>query len=308
LSNLGTVYTFRDGWDSISDYSWQGPNGSRVGYSMAILWDVIWAGAQYAAEVGNPSIAPWDALQWAGVDRQIVQGYQESAASYQARLVQWLDRWPYSGRPAGIMLALLGWVMPAGLTSASMAATAQGAWVLPAIRIVNNNSRWYSYSGGTNPMPPGQSPMVPPTVAKGSKTSGQDGHWNWDGNAAQWARAWVIIYANVVPWATANTKFWGTGSWKWGDGSAFGFDQMFHVFTGMRAVLKQWKSLAALYPYIIVSGSQFLFEPSAADDGVINPNGTWGTWHALSGGVWTRARYFGSPSAPQGFRLMGGAT
>lgn len=263
----GQPSTFVDESDALSDASWNGPAGTEVRYSMSVFWDGIADAAIYASQLSCVSITPYDAIPWAGKDRGIVQGYQESAVAYVTRLVQWLDRAPYYGRPAGVMLEALGWVMPAGLTLASMLATPQGSWQLPEIAVVNSplsaiHGRWWQYNQGTNPMPPGTSTVIPATLTKAF-------NWDWDGQAL-WARSWLIIYATGVPWASNTVRKWGSG-WKWGDGGAWGFDQPASTFSGLAPIVAARKAAHCWYVNIIVSFDDTLFGP-----GNTNPDGTWG--------------------------------
>lgn len=290
--NIGQGSTFVDEGDGISDASWNGPNGTAVRYSMAVLWDAIADGSIYAAQVGNPSLAPYDALPYAGQDRLIVQGYQESVASYQQRLTQFLDRWPYSGKASGVMLAVYGWLMQAGLTNASMAAIAQGSWDLPQMRVVTSNSRWWTYNTGTNPMPPFQTdieagyyPMVFPSLFKGNPLG--EGDWNWDSETTQWARSWLIIYATTTGWATGN-RTWGEAQVFWGDGNGWGFDQPYEIFSGIPAVIKHWKAEHAWYVCVIVSLNSTNFNPFS---GVTNPQGNWQYWYTILSNNYIQCRF-----------------
>lgn len=260
---LNAPATFRDGSDAISDSSWNGPNGTAVRYCMSILWDAIGDWVQYSAEVGSPSIAPYDAMQWAGVDRVIVQGFQESTASYRARLVQWLDRWPYSGKATGVLLAARGWILPQ----------------LPEMAVVTDSGTWWEYVSGVDPMPTGAQTVTPAVWTFTTLTN-----WNWDysggGHSANphfWARSWLVIWSTTVVWASPESNTWGTG--PWGDGGVWGFSQAANVFSGIAPLVASWKAKHEIYPAIIVSFDDTLFQ--ATSDGSHLPDGHWGDWHKL---------------------------
>ena len=268
---LNAPATFRDGSDAISDASWNGPNGTAVRYAMAILWDAIGDWSQYAAEVGSPSIAPYDALQWAGVDRVIVQGYQESNASYRARLVQWPDRWAYSGKATGVLVAARGWILPQ----------------LPQMSVVTDSGTWWTYAQGVDPMPAGAQTVTPATWTFTSLS-----RWNWDYNPSTnhllsprtWARSWLVIWSTSVTWATAGPNW---GAFTWG-AFTWGFSQSTSVFSGLAPIVATWKAKHEIYPAIIVSFDDLWFQTTS--DPSHMPDGTWGDWHKVANGIAVASR------------------
>jgi hypothetical protein len=225
---------------------------------MAILWDALADGATYAAQVGSVSIAPYDALQYAAQDRQIVQGFQESTASWRARLAQWLDRWAYAGRPTGMLLFARGWILPQ----------------LPQMTVVTNSSVWWTYADGLDPMPPGAQTVIAATWQPAGVGGVQ--LWNWDGNTAAWWRQWLIIYSTDSPWiATSGT--WGSSGKRWGDPTkSWGVNAPSSVGSGLRAIVRQVKRAGCYVPWIIISFSDATFQPTSTGGNA--PDGTWGRW------------------------------
>jgi len=256
---------FRDESDALSAAWWNGDNGRRVRYCMAILWDANAQGFTYAVYARFPSTAPADALSWIGLDRTIVQGYQETADSYRARLLQSNDRWPYSGKPTGVLLGARGWILPQR----------------PRMAVVNNSGYWYSYADGLDPMPPGAASVVPPVRFDGTD------NWNWDGLSSNWWRSWLIVWATATPWCTPGPA-WGDAGLTWGDTRySWGFGQPASYFTGLPAIVSDWKARHCWYPTIIVSFDDGLFVQADPAGGGVNPDGTFGRWSRIgtSGGL-----------------------
>jgi hypothetical protein len=264
--------TFRDESDAISAAYWNGPNGQRVRYSMAVMFDAIAQSAIYAIQAQAPSLAPADAFPYISADRGIVQGFQEGNPSFRARSIQWLDRWAYSGRPAGVLLAVRGWILPQ----------------LPQINLITDRSSWWSYAQGVDPMPAGAQTVTPATLTVKSQ-----GTWNWDyssvGAAAaggRWARAWVVIYSTGVPWCSVESQTWGSGTW--GDGGAWGFAQPPSTFIGLPALVATWKAQCSVYPAIIVSFDDTWYQSTSISAKL--PDGTWGSWHKVVNNIAVASR------------------
>lgn len=261
---------FRDESDAICASWWSGPNGSKVRYCMSTIWDGLGDAAGYAVLSRFPSVAPFDAFQWIGSDRQIVQGYAEGLQSYASRCVQFLDRWPHSGKPTGVMLGVLGWILP----------------LMPHIEVVTNTSNWLSYSAGTNPMPPGATAVTPPT-----KNLVFPGNWNWDGLTANWWRSWLIIFSTGVSWATVGGNYAAAGQ-TWGNPAhSWGFANPSSQFGGIPSIVKLQKARHCWYVRIIVSFSDSLFDHTQTADGVHNPDGTFGNWSKIVNGQYVPSRF-----------------
>ena len=261
---------FRDESDAICASWWNGPNGKKVRYCMSTIWDGLADGAGYAVLARHPSLAPSDSLQWIGTDRQIVQGFAEGSTSYISRLVQFLDRWPTSGKATGVMLAAVGWILP----------------LLPKFEVVTNSGNWYSYAQGTNPMPPGATIVTPPALLNVFPSN-----WNWDGLTTNWWRAWLIIFSTGIPWATVGGNYAAAGQ-TWGNTAhSWGFGDPSTHFTGLTALTSQWKARHCWYPWVIVSFSNSLFDQAQPADGVHNPDGTFGRWSKIVAGQYVPSRF-----------------
>jgi hypothetical protein len=256
----------RDESDVISASWWNGPNGKLVRYSMSVLWDAIDQACIYAIQAQAPSIAPYDALQYASADRRIVIGYQETVTSFRSRLIQWLDRAAYRGRSTGVALGVQGWILPQ----------------LPQVNVINQTGHWWTVVSGTNIMPPGAETVTPLQVTSGT--------WNWDGlGSTLWARGWVVIYATEVAWCTQDSG-WGSGG-TWGDGGGWYFQQPYTQFVGLSAIVRDWKGEHMLYPLsggVIVSFSDAWFQSTSVTADL--PNGTYGMCYIITNNNYVQSR------------------
>jgi hypothetical protein len=275
MSTTETSGRFRDESDAISPSWLNGPNGARMRMALSVLVDANADAATYAVLARFPSKAPDDALPWIGLDRQLTQGYQETSAHYRLRLPQWLDRWRFSGKPVGVLVAARDWIGPQ----------------LPNMEVVSTNatdstSRWWSYADGTDAYPSTQPLPTPPTL-----TMVAPENWNWDGNAARWFRSYLIVFATTTPWITSSGT-WGSSGKKWGDPSkSWGVTAPSNIMQGLQRLVKQWKRAGAFYEWIIVTFDGTLFDPAQTADGVHNPDGTFGRWSKIVSGQYVRARF-----------------
>jgi hypothetical protein len=243
---------FRDMADAISPTWLNGPVGQRFRYSMAVLYDALADGAGYAVLSRFPQTAPADALPLIGADRQITRGFAESNASYENRLIQWLDLWRSAGSPMGVLLAVLGLFLPTSIK----------------VVTVDNSSNWNTYALGANPFPITAAVPTPPVYAKGTN------NWNWDGNFALWWRTWVILYVSPLGWTIG--PHWGDGG-HWGDvGRLWGLTgPLPGQIPTLLAVLKQWAAAHSWIVNVILTTNSARFDPAQPAGGGINPDGTW---------------------------------
>lgn len=230
--------------------------GGKVAFALDLIKDAFMRRLVFGLRVRFPqdpidptgqTTAPEDALAAMGRDRRVVRGINESAASYAARLVTWLDERQTAGNPFTMMRQL------AAYTGASTGCS---------FRTVDVRGNWYSRDANG----------VESAVLKTS-------NWDWDGDTARWSRFWVIIYPGTL-W-TATTDTWA-GGLKWGDPTlVWGFADMTpeHATT-LRAIVNDWKPAGTRCQNIIVAFDPASFNPSAPE-----PDGQWGKWSKIDGGV-----------------------
>ena len=219
---------------------------------MAVLYDAMLDASGYAVLARFPARTSADALPIMSADRQIIEGFNESPASFAARLTQWLDLWRAAGSPMGVMLALLGLFLPTSVQ----------------IRTVDNSSNWNTYPLAANPFPPGAQVPIPPTYVAGAA------NWNWDGNTVPWWRAWIIIYVSPLGWTIG--PHWGDGG-NWGaPGRLWGISgPLAGQLQTLLALVKQWKPAHSWVLNVILTTNNARFDPAAPAGGGVNPDGTW---------------------------------
>lgn len=230
--------------------------GASVLYTMAAVLDVMVEVQTQGLYAAMPGLGTPTALPYVGFNRGITRGFAETDAGYSARLIQWLDLWRFAGRPAGMLLAVLGCFSPVSLT----------------VRTVDNQGNWYWYNAGANPFPPGTSVPAAPNFLL------SQGNWNWDGNTVEWFRYWVIVYVGPLGWSV------GSAGPKWGDGGRWGDPGRLWGISGatygqiqtLRALVRSWKAAHVYVPNIILTANTARFDPTHAAGGGVNPDGSWG--------------------------------
>lgn len=108
--------------------------------------------------------------------------------------------------------------------------------------------------------------------------------WDWDGDASRWARFWVVVYP-PGSW-TATVHQYGDVGLVFGPNLAqWGVDIPREAIRGMQAIVAEWKPAGTRCDHIIVA-----FDPASFDPASPEPDGTWGKWGKVSGGVRVPAR------------------
>jgi len=205
-----------------------------------------------------PSYCPEDALAPIGRERRIIRGINETASTYAARLLPWLDDHAVRGSAWGMLSQIGGYC---------------GIDLL--IRTVDTRGSWYS------------------RAADASRTYllGQS-NWDWSGApATDWSQFWVVIYPPPALW-TAGPVWgaaalwggaWGTAGYTWG--STATPDQVASV----RSIVREWKPAGTLCVNIIIAFDAASFDPSGAP-GAPLPDGTWSSDAIVVGGTSVVAR------------------
>jgi hypothetical protein len=217
------------------------------------------------------------ALQYIGAERGIVRGLTESDDSYAARLQRALDDLALAGNPWSVLGQVLGYVLedtPRALTVQSIY-TAAG---------VLDSSTWDYYNAGAD------TTKAPQHLYDGT------GNWDWDslspttGSWGWWR--WYLVVSAVAPndWVTKKGKWGSSGKWA-SDGWAWGVEASSNVGRSIRIIVKQWKAAHSWCHWIMITFDDALFLPTSAVNAGVNPDGHFGRWSKISGGVYVRARY-----------------
>src|ERR1051325_377126 len=171
-------------------------DGEKIGESLDLLKDAEAQRAFYGLLTRFPqqdpdgTPAPDDALAAMGRDRRVVRGINETATSYAARLLRWLDDRKTAGNPFALMRKLSEY-------------TGTGC----RFRTVDRRGNWFTLN-----------------IDGSTEYLLKQANWNWDGGAAsQGARFWVIIYPPAAlwkpqpnNWGDASGPDWGEAANTWG--------------------------------------------------------------------------------------------
>ncbi len=223
--------------------------GELAGLSLDAMKDAVAERLYEALQARLPSLAPADALALMGRDRRIVRGIFDTDAGYGARLIPWLDEWKSAGSPFALLRQLAAYCGP-----------------LPSFRTVDNRGNWHSRAVG------GAETMLL-----------KQGNWDWDGHPEKWSRFWVIIYPRGL-W-TSGPISWGAGG-TWGAaGGVWGCDITPEQFTSLRHIISTWKPAGTRCVNIILAFDTASFDPSSAYHAAGMPDGLWGHWSKIVGGV-----------------------
>src|SRR5262249_32036353 len=143
----------------------------------------------------------------------------------------------------------------------------------PLMRVVNNGGVWITRA------PEG---IITRYVASPN-------NWNWDNRPDLWSRIWVIIYATGgVPFTTRGQ--WGDGKRRWNDGGTIGTSLSPGDIAALIEIVSTWKSAATVCRWIVAAFDSSSLNPLSAPGSPGMPDGTWGTWHKVVGGVSTPTR------------------
>jgi hypothetical protein len=226
------------------------PEPLRTGFAVIWAWAAIFD-AQIdtriqGVEAKFPGFGTPTALPLIGRSRGILQGQGETDDNFAARLIPWLDRWRRAGSAEAIALSLHEYLSNH-----------------PRVRVVNRAGR-----------------MI--TCETDGTFSDDQVAWDWDsvtdpGNATHWWDLWIVV--DQPPWPIDSP--WGDGE-RWGGGLGFGHDAPREDVDAVLALIRQWKSEHSYVRSIIWTYDSSLFDPSTP---TTMPDGTWGRWHVLSGGV-----------------------
>ncbi len=221
-------------------------DGLEVLHSLGICMDAQAERTYQGTLARFPDHAPADALPPMSRDRKIVRGINESAESFAARLIKWLDDHKVRGNPYALLEQL------------------QAYLVIPtAVRTVDNRGNWFSIDEDGN-----RSALI------------DQGNWDWDGDTASWSRFWVIIYPPATLWVQGDPAIGDADLWAGEIGRAgytIGSTATQEDVAGVRTIVRQWKPAGTLCLWIIVAFDPASFDPT--DGAPPNPDGDWGIWH-----------------------------
>ena len=234
-----------------------------------------------------PSI---DALDVIGRERRLAKGLVQSPADYASDLRRHLN---YAHR-AGTALCILQRV--ASILSPNP----------PVLRLVTSTfgGTWYTRS-------PNGDFVVQNNLGRGFRVDGATGEvspdtnhseeWDWDSlsnpappDAGENGRFWLIVYAPCNdPYLAGTEGTWGDGATKYGDGKGgtavktIGTTATSRWVELVRGEAREWRAAGMRLSHIIVAFDESTFNPLSP---VGLPDGHWGNFGKIVGGVRVRAR------------------
>lgn len=206
----------------------------RFLYSIAIGSDLLVYKIEQAIWLRFPGYSNGSSLAQLGQDRVIPRGRDESDDSYAERLRAWLDTWRRAGTPWGVLGSVYAYLPVRARTQSILMGVGQSVWDI---------------------IPAGQTPKAAPVVHHVAPPN-----WIWD--ALPWPqRRWLVVDHSdgVTAWVSVLGDY-GAGT-LWGDATvSWGLATPSTLGDDLRALVRQWKSAATRYPWIVV-----LFDPAWAD-------------------------------------------
>jgi hypothetical protein len=220
------------------------------------------------------------ALQYTGADRLVLRGLTETDASYAARQQRALDDWALAGNAWSVLAQARGYV----LTSDPRALAVSSTWSNVG---VCKSSQWDVLADAASlDSPPAHSLY----------DTGSVGNWDWDsaspsdGSWGWWRWYLVLDYADVAgaAWIGPSGKWGSAGKWA-ASGFAWGVDKPSLVGKSIKLIARQWKSQWC--HWCVINLDPALFDSAAPAGGGVNPDGKFGRWSKVVGGVYVRARF-----------------
>jgi hypothetical protein len=239
----------------------KGPVGSRLVYALTMPLDALTALCFQGVKARFPLVGTPTALGAVGRDRGLRRGPNESAAAFAARCLSWLDAWKHAGSSYALLDQLAGFFSPNA----------------PLMRVVSSNGAsaiWYTRNADGSRALHVETPT----------------NFNWDGaGASKRTRFFVIVY-DVAGNPYNLGGEWGDGSRAWGDGGTIGTSALPIDSDGFVGVLDDWTAAHAVSIFAIFAFAPASFSPTTPANTTGMPDGTWGTWSKVVGGVAVPAR------------------
>lgn len=242
----------------LTDRNPAGPSvGYRILYAVATVVDACIEFFMQGVQARMSGLGTPTALPLIGSDRVIVRGPGDTDAEYAEKCRTWLDKHARRGSLEAIARQIHEFL--AGH---------------PKVRIVNRLGVWLTINADGS-MVRELYPLV----------------WDWDSisnpgrNTTSPTEFFVIVYPTHYP----NAGVWGVNGDKFGDnGKAFGLDAPLQDIRNVRTLIDEWKSGGSLCRCVIFTYNAADFDPVAG--GSLLPDGNWGKYHKISGGVVVPAR------------------
>lgn len=261
----------------------QDGRNERLLYTFAAGGDLVIEKVFQAVYTMIPTVCDASALPIIGGDRLIPRGATELELRYRQRLQKAFETWQRAGTPWKVLGQLLHILLELRPAARMVSCRYDNASFPPAIV----DTKWNAYAAGSD------ADATQPT-----RTLVEPGNWDWDSlnrcsSSYTWARKWIVL-ESVAPndWCHPDTGTWGDGTdGVWGDDApAWNVDVPASVFDSLWNELLLWGSAHAPVVALIISWDASHFDPAQPAGGGINPDGNFGRWSHIVGGVQVPAR------------------
>lgn len=267
----------------LTGYDGSPGEGGRFQFLQGLGLDVLYEKYNQGMLSSMPGMTLTDSsLPLIGADRSLLQGPQESRASYIARLLVWRQTWAIGGNAWSILKAARAYISGA-------------ATYLPDCSIVSNSAPLGSAMWNYYPIFSDDS--VPPIHWNTTVFN----NWDWDSISnvdAQrtrghlWWKSWLIIYSEAPAAWTSQWPTLGTGGQPTlGSAStaSLGFaDRPPEYFAALRDNVTAFVPANSWLRWILVAFDRTKLDPNATGTGGgIQPDGTFGVGFVISSGVYT---------------------
>jgi hypothetical protein len=227
--------SFRQYRSSLVPTTHQRPTGQAFQGALGDVEDSFIDRAKQAVKARFPLLAPPDALDAIGVERQIPRGPGEANAAYAARLVAAFETWPNAGTPYGMLRAFYA----TGYTNVVLAQVRGGKqYTLDAsgALVISSAGSWTpTYVGDPfwNTFDAIFAPPLPASWVSGGAPASTSNEANFIRSIIRlwkpsYARARRIIIETGPLWGFPASETWGTGTWG-STATTWGVDKMWGV-------------------------------------------------------------------------------
>lgn len=231
-------------------------------YSLGLSWDAFTQAVTDGVRARCPGApgTPTDALSYLARDRQLVRGALESATAFADRCRTSFDDWTRAGSLEGTIREVQALYSPASVNALAVGGQNATRRTWCAITTTGGAASYLS------------------TVANA---------WDWDGNATQWARAWLFLHVQTATWPSVTLGQPGLvlGAANWCIGIFVPKARVDDVLL----VVRRWKSAGTIVQ-VVLSYNPTWPLPTGGP-GPNYPAGDWGSWHVWDGAVSRPVRY-----------------
>jgi hypothetical protein len=279
-----SITGMRDRIKALSPSWLQDGTSERLMFNYGFALDAVLEKLTQGVLARFPTRAQPDANTATGADRLTQQGITESASSFARRLQRAIDAARFTGSSRGVLSQVLGYLL-AMTPAVRTVSSSYDRSASPATRI---STTWDSY-------PVGRSPDAEPVHLLVTTAAG---NWDWDslsqvsGSYGWWGSFLILDTEFPNNWARAATWRWGDLGLTWGTiPGSWGLDVEPGVVEAIRQIVTVQKGGHTWLREIIVSLDPTLFDSSQPAGGGVNPDGHFGRWSKIVGGVVVPARF-----------------